>query len=132
VNEFLQTPLTPRIIEAFLIYCHHVGDLFTVFMTGKISTYTEGWEVAHEMSIAGPIRRATNLKKPKAIEELETWFQTAPLWASFRFKDFDKRMISQRDLIAILRKRYPPFRDVPVNIVVKYLHYLHTAGRFYK
>jgi hypothetical protein len=79
VNGFLQTSLTTRLLEAFLVYCHLVGDLFTVSMTGKISTYTEGWEVAHEMPIAGPLRRVTNLQKPQAIAELKTWFHTAPL-----------------------------------------------------
>lgn len=73
VNGFLQTPLSPRLMEAFLVYCHHVGARFAVSMTGKISTYTEGWEAPHEMAIAGTIRRATNVRKPQAIAELEAW-----------------------------------------------------------
>jgi hypothetical protein len=118
VNDFLQTKLSPRVIKAFLVYCHQVGDLFTANRSGQISTFPEGWEAAHEMLIASPLRRATVLRPPLGAAELETWLQGAAIWASLYFRDFDRRKISESELIAILQARYPPFQNVVPAVVL--------------
>jgi hypothetical protein len=132
VNDFLPTKLSPRIIEAFLVYCHQVGDLFAIGRSGQISTYPEGWEVAYEMPIAGPLRRVTGLRPPQGTAELETWLRGAMIWPSLYFRDFDKRKISESDLIEILKARYSPFENVVPAVVIHYLTYFDTAGTFYK
>jgi hypothetical protein len=127
VNSFLVIKLFPRQIEAFLMYCHHVGDLFTLTVNNKVSAYTQGWEVVVEMPIRGPARRI-QLIKPQGINELEIWLASGEIG----FNDQHLRLFSEDELISSIKGSYAPAAQVNSVVAKGYLAYFHQAGRFYK
>ncbi|PMD36341.1 hypothetical protein L207DRAFT_533200 [Hyaloscypha variabilis F] len=127
VNDFLEVKVSPQRIEAFLYYCNEVGDLFSANRASRVSTYHEGWELVHEMPVAGPARAAKHLLPlPHGAVDFWRWLRQSQ--DLFLILD---RKITESALINFMRDRYPPFQRLRPDAVKQHLHYFHNSGLRY-
>lgn len=98
---------TPREVEAFLIYCNDINELF-VLNGNFVSSSVDGWELVDESPTAGPPRKLTLFAPPEAegfarwmVKEQETILGRLNIAGSFRDAEEDA-------LFYIIRK-YSPY-----------------------
>ncbi len=123
-NDFFEVKVSSQSIEAFLYYCNEVGDLFSTNRASRVPTYHEGWELVHEMPVAGPARAAKHLLPlPHGAVDFWRWLRQS----QDLFLVLDRR-IPKSALINFMRDRYPPFRRLRPDAVKQHLYYIHNPG----
>lgn len=125
VNSFLRTDIHVSLLDAFLMVCHDVGDLFTLHYDGRISVGTEGWELVDEMPVAGP-KRSIRPVKPVGQDDLEKWFVKRK--ADFIDNNTRRRIVLASDLGDIVRRYFP---QLTPDTFMDSMHFFSQVGRLY-
>ncbi len=69
-----KSKISTDILEAFVFYCHHVGQLFKIgYWSRRIIPHDQGWEICEEQPIGGPLRNLTyeQQRPPRGIGKVE-------------------------------------------------------------
>ena len=131
INTFVDDDyaFTPREVEAFLLYCNDIGELF-ILINDYVSASGDGWELVDESPIGGPPRQLT-LLPPSLAEDFAAWMvkNQAKILGSLRIAGA-QRDTEEDTLIFIIRK-YSPY-PMDNEALQSLFSYFSHSGRFFR
>ena len=131
INALLKTPVDHHILEAFLSYCSHTGDLFRMSeFRRRIEMIPEGWELCEENPVRGLYRKvpASSLPRPRDIDRLEHILRQH--WRDIGCENPDRK-IAEEDLRKFLNYALPNDHRISKEQMRQAVSYWSNVGHFF-
>ncbi|KAL2066311.1 hypothetical protein VTL71DRAFT_2382 [Oculimacula yallundae] len=127
-NSFVRMDFFADEIDAFLIWCTYVGDLFTV--SGNfVSAYRQGWETIDEMPIDENFPRAVEFAKPPGLDDVRSWLIRNQEKCKLVSAD---RNTTEARLLHMIHTKFPHGEIFTLQELQKILGWLDRSGLLYR
>ena len=131
VNSLLRTPVERRILEAFLAYCSHTGDLFRLTeFRRRVDVISAGWELCEENRPMGLYRKVplSTRPRPQGIDRLEQYLHK--YWRELECGSPD-REVDDEDLRRFLNAAMPNDQRISKEKLRQCVSYWSSVGQFF-